>query len=97
MTFIQPKRQSQFHFILAVSLITVLLLVGAVALIVLYNQTVDARHALAREKEAFNKLQTENAEIKERMFALLDNHNLEAVARGRQLVKENTPRYFEGR
>ena len=82
---------------MAVALTTAFLLTGAATLIVFYNQTVDARHVAAAEKEEFNRLQTESAEIKEKMFVLLDNHNLETVAQGRQLVKDDRPRYFEAR
>ncbi|MEK7076921.1 MAG: hypothetical protein AAB967_01680 [Patescibacteria group bacterium] len=70
------------------------LVAGAVWLAVLYNQNVNAAHAISGFKEEIQNSKTETAEVKERIFALFRTENLEQLAEERSLVKEKNPQYL---
>ena len=94
MTLIQPKQQKNFYRII-MGMMCLLLLVGIVSLIVVYNRTVDLQHGVVDMKSKFDKAQTANAELKDQVFAVLDGNHLKAFAEERSLVKDQKPQYVE--
>ena len=94
MTLIQPKTISNIfgHIIIALALV---LLTGVAMLIVAYNQTVSLRHGVVNAKEDMKRIHAQNAELKDNVFNILSTVHLEDVAQGRNLVKEQQPRYLE--
>ena len=64
-------------------------------LIVVYNQTVSLRHGVATAKDDMKQISAQNAELKDAVFTMLSTAHLEDIAQGRNLVKEQQPRYLE--
>ena len=93
MTFVQPKKHSS-----ALTKILILLLivvgVGAFRLVVIYNRVVNLEHGIAEMKSGFVKLETENAELKEKVFALFTTQTIDAFAVEHGLMQEKKPHYF---
>jgi hypothetical protein len=56
---------------------------------------VNARHGTSDLKGEYQNIQTESAELKDKIFSLLDTENLENFAQGRALVQEKNPQYLE--
>ena len=94
MTIIQPSATNTLLNKLLVGLISVLF-IGALLLVVSYNRLVNLDHGISQANLEFKKIQTENAELKDRIFALISSQNLEQLASTRKLVKERAPRYLE--
>ena len=75
-------------------LLLIIVGVGALRLIVVYNRVVNLEHGIAQMKAGLTKLETENAELKEKVFTLFTTQNIDAFAAERGLVQEKKPRYF---
>lgn len=73
------------------------LVIFGAAYIVLYQKTVQRAHQTAAFKDELVALKTSNAELKERLYRMLDLKD-QAVFAGRMgLVKDAAPRYFGAR
>ena len=94
MTLIQPNKDKNIFSILLM-LSVVPLLTGVVWLIMIYNQTVNFNHSATSMKEELANVQTESADLKEKLFATLDTDNLQQVAADYQLVKDKNPQFLE--
>lgn len=60
-----------------------------------YNQIVNLTHELESRRGDIQKIQVRNADLKQRVFALVSFENLKKVARERNLVAEKNPHYLE--
>jgi cell division protein FtsL len=65
----------------------------AVFLVVLYNRTVNLRHAAAELEQQIEDAHTESAEAQRRIFSLFGTDNVQRVAQERNLVKDTHPTY----
>lgn len=93
MTLIQPKKRNTQHLWVIASLAVCLL--GATAwFIVVYNGYVAMRFAESQKVSETKKVEAQNAEIKDRIFSMLNEANKDDFASAHQLVKETQPRYI---
>ena len=94
MTILQPhKKITLLTKILIVLVIPLALGIGY--LVMLSNQTVNLRHEISKINLEIQKVQNENVEIKDRIFALFDNQSLADFSQTHALVQEKTPEYLE--
>ena len=95
MTFIQSKANSSLNTfrMLLVGMIAVML-AAIVALVILYNQTVAARHATRDLQDHIVRLESETAERQEALMTQLDSTALAAFAASRGLVEDRAPEYL---
>jgi cell division protein FtsL len=66
----------------------------AIALVTLYNNSVNIRHEISRLRSEKSILESRNSEIKDAVFAILDSTSIESFAVSRGMVKEGTPSYL---
>jgi len=95
MTFIQPTIQKSINLfrITFVAMIG-LILVGVIALVMLYNQTVAARHASRDLQNHIVALESDNADRQQQLMAQLDTQTLAARHASRGMVEDRTPQYL---
>lgn len=63
-------------------------------LVMLYNRSVNMSHALSDAKGELQKMKSEMADAKDKIFILLQAQNLEKFAEEQSLIKEKNPEYF---
>lgn len=68
---------------------------GAMWLVVAYNRVVETAHRLDATEKALYRTQAESAELKDRVFALFGNENLETFANEKHLIKDRQPEYIK--
>ena len=98
MTFVQSQSLSSslLQFRLLFAALLAIAVAGVVSLVFLYNSLVDIRHDASASQNLALRLEGENAELEQRIIALVDSRALAAFAATRGLVKETSPRYLEG-
>lgn len=80
---------------------TPLIVLGAITICTMalglfwYNQIVNLSHELESRRQDIQKIQVQNADLKQRVYALVSFENLKKVARERNLVAEKNPRYLQ--
>lgn len=92
MTILQPNHTPARIMYVMSALIGVATLT-AVFLITMYAKTVTLEHDIMTAQERVQKLESDTASVRERIFALLDATNFEIIAAERALVKDRNPRY----
>ena len=93
MTIIEPnKSRSSIHFPIAGVIGLVLILV--IFSVFLYSNSVDLRHRLSVLDRKVADIKTENAELGNALYAMLDFKNLETLVGDMWLVKESRREYF---
>ena len=70
------------------------LIAGALWLVVLYNLSVDLEYKLKEAKAEFQKIEAQNAEFQDKIFAVFKSENLENFAKDKGLIKDQEPEYF---
>lgn len=94
MTIIQPQnKDALLNRILIVLVISSIL--AAFSLTFLYARSVNLNHGMSQVQKTLEKLETENSELKDKIFAVLDRSRLEKIAAERGLIKEKNPQYFQ--
>ena len=94
MTIIEPnknKKRVNIFFWVSIGL----LLSVALLSISVYNQTVNQNHKIASLEEKIMSFETENAELKNDRYSLMDVKNLHQAASAAGLVKLVHPEYLE--
>jgi hypothetical protein len=94
MTYIQPNKNHSTLNILLIFL-GIGFFLGAVWLVILYNNSVNFSHGLSEMKSEFQEVQTVNVELKEKIFSVLDSLNSKSIAASHNLVQEKKPQYLE--
>ncbi len=61
----------------------------------IYNQNVAFRHSLSILESELQELQVANADVKNKLYNLLDSKNLHGLIEKLSLIKETQPRYLE--
>lgn len=94
MTIIQPHKNSGKSKIL-----TLFLLLGVFAAagqsILFYNQLVDLRHEVKQAQQDLSQAEVTNAELKNNLYGLTDNKNLQSLLNGQSLILDNNPQYVK--
>jgi hypothetical protein len=72
-----------------------LLIAAGVMLVFLYNRAVNLEQAMRVSIAETKRVQTENAELQDRVFALFSTARVESLASQFGLVKDKSPRYLE--
>lgn len=95
MTFIQPHttRSLDIFRTLFITMLGVIL-AGIVAMVVLYNQAVAARHSSHDLHQRVVDLESSNAEAQQQLMAALDSTSLATFAAARGLVEDRAPEYL---
>lgn len=94
MTIIQPgNKKSLIMLTIAFLAVILCLLIGGDVLI--YNSIVDLNHNIDVANDKINKAEVENAELKNKIYSLLDSKTLESLAEGWGLEKDKGPQYFQ--
>jgi len=60
-----------------------------------YNQLINLRHEIASQETNLQKVEVTNAELKNNLYRLTDNENLQALATDKNLVLEKNPKYVK--
>lgn len=94
MTFIQHHKSNLLQTWMLWVLVA-LTVVASVWLVYLYNRAVNLKHGISEVQNEIERIQTENSELKEEIFVLLDSDKFREFAAERGLVQERDPRYFE--
>lgn len=93
MTIIQPTQSSFINRLII--LLVVVLLVEAFWLVMLYNNFVNTQHSFSAAQEELRMTHTENAELKQSIFALFDTRSLQALASAKGFIEERHPHYLQ--
>ena len=92
MTVLQPNKNksslTKILFIMGLSL-----LVFVAAEISVYSGTVNLRHEASVTLDKVNLARVANAELKNEYFALMDQKNLDKLAKERGLIKDKSPKW----
>lgn len=94
MTIIKPYADKTFINKILMLVIGFLVL-SAFWLVIIYNRAVNLTHSISQTKDNVEKLQTANAELKDKMFSLFKNDNLAAFTNNKQLIQDRAPQYLE--
>ncbi len=94
MTIIQPDRQSVLLNRLLFALVA-LIIVSALSLVWLYVRLVNINHNLASARTDLVQVETQSAELKEKIFGLLSGDKLQALAQAKGLVQDKDPQYLQ--
>src|SRR3989344_2958737 len=95
MTIIKPQSQTSFVIRYMLVILVFLLIAAGVMLVFLYNRAVNWEQAVRASVVETKRLQTENAELQDRLFSLFANARVESLAAEYGLVKDKSPRYLE--
>ncbi len=71
------------------------LFVGAIWLVVLYNNVVNLNHGYVGMKDELQKVQAANIELKEQIFNALDPSHFKEFAAQKNLIQDKSPQYLE--
>jgi cell division protein FtsL len=93
MTIIQPGNKKTFWDRILAGLIIASVLISFF-LVSAYTRFINLNHGLAETRKAIQEVQTANAELKDKIFALFDRSRLESLAAERNLVVEKNPQYL---
>ncbi|MEK7547119.1 MAG: hypothetical protein AAB536_03005 [Patescibacteria group bacterium] len=93
MTFFQPEQKSLINYVIG-ALVGVSLL-ASVLVISSYNRSVNLEHEILAAELDIRKLQTEKSQLQDKIFALLDEVNLQKFSNNRNLIEEKNPQYLK--
>ena len=94
MTIIHPHKTLPFINIIF-TILAGILVVSSVWLVFLYNRSVNLDHDISGLKAQIKNTETETAELKDRIFTILDTQALSRIAETEGLVKEGNPKYLD--
>ncbi|MBN2198178.1 hypothetical protein JW698_03275 [Candidatus Wolfebacteria bacterium] len=96
MTIIQPSKKNRFTGFLISAL-----LVSSISVVLwgvfLYNQLVDVRHEIDKQKNNFQQAEVNNAELKNNLYNIIDTKNLKASTNSQSLILDKSPEYIKNR
>ncbi len=95
MTIIEPQKNKYYanEFIY----IGLLLLASAMLCIYLYNLNVNLKYQLSLQERAFQELEVLNADLRNKLYGVLDFNNLSALIQKANLVSDKNPDYLENK
>lgn len=93
MTIIQPnKNNHKTNF-----LISILMMVSVVMVVLgvfLYNQLVNLQHEVKKQENNLQQAEVQNAELKNNLYSIIDEKNLEQLINQQLLILEKNPDYL---
>lgn len=93
MTIIEPNK-NKFKLSILTSFIIGLIIFEAVLSIFAYNQNVRLTHALSLSQKSLGDFQAQNADLKNKLYTILDFKNADQLAEKLGLIKERKPEYL---
>ena len=93
MTIIEPNK-NRFHLSLLMTLAISFVILGAILSIFAYSQSVRLHHLLDEQQVLIDDLQVQTADLKNRLYTLLDFGNVDQLAEQLGLIKERKPEYL---
>lgn len=93
MTIIEPNK-NKFRFNVFIMFIVGLLILEAVLSVVAYSQSVHFTYRLEEQRKSIENLRVENADLKNRLYTILDFQNVDQLAERLGLIKERRPDYL---
>ncbi|MEN9341977.1 MAG: hypothetical protein RIQ54_233 [Candidatus Parcubacteria bacterium] len=94
MVFTPFQEKVKKIFFVLFGFFAVLICCEAILLVTLYNDSVNIRHEISRLRSEKSVLESQNSEIKDAVFAILDSASVESFAVSHGMVKEATPSYL---
>lgn len=93
MTILRPNK-NKFQFNILFAAIVGLVLFGAIFSIFANSRSVQLTHELRQERKVIEILQSENAELKNQLYAMIDFKDYEKIGAKLGLIKDRKPEYL---
>ncbi len=93
MTFFQPEQRSLMNY--AIIALIAVCLIASLWIVLSYNKSVNLEHGISAAEVSIRELQTEKAQLQDKMFTLLSDVNLKEFSNKRNLVEEKNPQYLK--
>lgn len=93
MTFFIPEQKSFLNYIIATFIAVVLL--ASISVIWAYNRSVNLEHEISAAELSIRKIETDKAQLQDKISTLLSDAALKKLSTGRNLVEEKNPRYVK--
>ena len=92
MTILKPAQSGKLNFLIGFLLI----IAGAMMWwsVAVYNSTVDLNHDIKLLQAQIKKAEVANADLKNKLYGILDPTRLEAAVQAKGFVKEKQPQYM---
>ncbi len=94
MVFITLQEKTKKIFFIIVGLCVCVFVVQALFLVAMYTKSVNIRHEISQLRDRTLVLQSNNAKIKDALFAQFSRDSVTTFADSRGLVKEEHPVYL---
>jgi len=69
-------------------------LIASLWIVLSYNRSVNLEHEISAKEINIRELQTNKAQLQDKMFTLLSDVNLKEFSRNRNLIEEKNPQYM---
>lgn len=93
MTFFKPEQKSLLNY--AIMALIAVCLIASLWIVLSYNSAVNLEHEISATEINIMELQTNKAQLQDKMFTLLSDVNLKEFSRNRNLVEEKNPQYMK--
>lgn len=93
MTFFKPEQKSLLNY--AITALIAVCLIASLWIVLSYNRAVNLEHEISATEINIMELQTNKAQLQDKMFTLLSDVNLKEFSRNRNLVEEKNPQYMK--
>lgn len=93
MTIIQLNKNNHKKNFL-VSILMAVSVVAAVWGIFIYNQLVSLRHEVKKQENNIQQAEVQNAELKNNLYSILNEKNIESLINQQSLILEKNPNYL---
>ncbi|OGY99188.1 MAG: hypothetical protein A3B13_00585 [Candidatus Liptonbacteria bacterium RIFCSPLOWO2_01_FULL_45_15] len=92
MTFFRPEQKSFINY--AITTLIAICLIASLWIVLSYNRSVNLEHEISAKEINIRELQTNKAQLQDKMFTLLSDVNLKEFSRNRNLIEEKNPQYM---
>ncbi|MEK9168565.1 MAG: hypothetical protein AAB698_02080 [Patescibacteria group bacterium] len=94
MTIIQLNKNNHKKNFL-ISILMMVSVVMAVWGIFIYNQLVSLRHEVKKQENNIQQAEVQNAELKNNLYSILNEKNIESLINQQSLILERNPNYIK--
>ncbi|MDP3015001.1 MAG: hypothetical protein Q8N28_01125 [bacterium] len=94
MTIIQLNKNNHKKNFL-ISILMMVSVVMAVFGIFIYNQLVSFRHEVKKQENNIQQAEVQNAELKNNLYSILNEKNIESLINQQSLILEKNPNYVK--
>ncbi|MEK7168135.1 MAG: hypothetical protein AAB707_00280 [Patescibacteria group bacterium] len=94
MTIIQLNKNNHKKNFL-ISILMMVSVVMAVWGIFIYNQLVSLRHEVKKQENNIQQAEVQNAELKNNLYSILNEKNIESLINQQSLILEKNPNYIK--